>query len=98
MDRRNFLRMLGLGAATVAAPKFIFDMGANLWRQEQAHVFYPTDEDIARLFIKEWQERVAPHYESVSPLWAKIRATHFVSIGNTVTVPIPYEKYIPTRP
>ena len=29
MNRRDFLRMLGIGAATVAAPKFIFDMGKN---------------------------------------------------------------------
>ena len=32
MDRRNFLHMLGLAGVTLAAPKFIFDMGANLYR------------------------------------------------------------------
>lgn len=29
LTRRDFLKMLGIGAATVAAPKFIFDMGKN---------------------------------------------------------------------
>lgn len=32
MDRRSFLQLLGVGAASAAAPKLIFDMGANLWR------------------------------------------------------------------
>lgn len=29
MNRRDFLKMLGIGAATVAAPKFFIDMGKN---------------------------------------------------------------------
>lgn len=34
MDRRAFLQRLGLVAAAAATPKFIFDMGANLYRYE----------------------------------------------------------------
>lgn len=33
MNRREFLRFLGVGAVSAAAPKFIFDMGANLYKQ-----------------------------------------------------------------
>lgn len=34
MNRRDFLKLLGLGAVTVATPKFIFDYGANLYKRE----------------------------------------------------------------
>lgn len=30
MDRRHFLKLLGIGAVTAATPKIIFDMGKNL--------------------------------------------------------------------
>ena len=33
MNRRGFLKLLGIGAATVAAPVY-FDMGRGLWRQQ----------------------------------------------------------------
>lgn len=32
LDRRKFLKMLGIAGLTAAAPKFIFDMGANLYK------------------------------------------------------------------
>lgn len=32
MNRRQFLQALGIGGAAIAAPKLIFDMGANLWK------------------------------------------------------------------
>lgn len=34
MNRRDFLKILGLGTVTVAAPKFIFDLGANLYKRQ----------------------------------------------------------------
>lgn len=54
MNRRQFLEMLGLGAATLAAPKFIFDVGANLWKQEPKLLY--TEQFLNNLFKKEWQE------------------------------------------
>jgi hypothetical protein len=32
MNRRDFLKYLGIGTGVVATPKFIFDMGANLYK------------------------------------------------------------------
>lgn len=57
MDRRNFLRMLGATAVVAAAPKFIFDMGANLYRRESQIV---TPEFVTQ--IRAW----ASH--SISPV------------------------------
>lgn len=34
MNRRDFLKMLGLTPVVVAAPRFIFDMGANLYKPQ----------------------------------------------------------------
>ncbi len=34
MDRRNFLKLLGLGAVSLATSKFIFDYRANLYKLE----------------------------------------------------------------
>lgn len=32
MNRRDFLKALGIGVTVAAAPKFIFDIGANLYK------------------------------------------------------------------
>lgn len=43
MDRREFLQSLGILGAVAATPKFIFDMGANLYKQDKAIIFPPVD-------------------------------------------------------
>lgn len=40
MNRRDFLKMLGVGLPALAAPKFIFDMGANLWRRDPQVLYF----------------------------------------------------------
>lgn len=35
MNRRDFLRVMGLGLVATATPKFIFDVGANLYRRDR---------------------------------------------------------------
>ena len=47
MNRRDFLKLLGISTAGMAAPKLIFDMGKN------SHIYTPIfDDDVARgLFI-----------------------------------------------
>jgi hypothetical protein len=37
MNRRDFLKLLSIGAAFVAAPKLIFDMGKN------SHIYTPKE-------------------------------------------------------
>lgn len=63
MNRRAFLTALGLTTAAAAAPKFIFDMGANLWRLKpieiciydcrhwnvDAHTIYVCTDEIASI-------------------------------------------------
>jgi hypothetical protein len=39
MDRRDFLKLLGLSTAAVVAPKFIFDMGANLHKLKPVPIY-----------------------------------------------------------
>lgn len=45
MLRRDFLKLLGLGAVTVATPKFIFDYGANLYKRESL-IEIPDDDEM----------------------------------------------------
>ena len=35
MNRREFLKLMGITAAGMAAPKLIFDMGANLYKYDK---------------------------------------------------------------
>lgn len=35
MNRRHFLKLLSASAASIAAPKLIFDMGANLYKYDR---------------------------------------------------------------
>ncbi len=35
MNRRHFLKLLSASAASVAAPRLIFDMGANLYKYDR---------------------------------------------------------------
>lgn len=39
MNRRTFLKNLGLAGVAVAAPKFIFDVGKNLYRMPEVRVY-----------------------------------------------------------
>lgn len=40
MNRRDFLKHLGLGGVALATPKFIFDVGANLYKMEINPIVY----------------------------------------------------------
>lgn len=51
MKRREFLEILGIGILAVAKPKFIFDMGAHLYKPDYSFLeettfaprFYPDE-------------------------------------------------------
>lgn len=43
MNRREFLKLLGIGTAATAAPPIIFDMGKNLWRVKSDYEFAADD-------------------------------------------------------
>lgn len=43
MDRRHFLTSLLAAGAVAAAPKFIFDMGANLWKNSDRTLYKSYD-------------------------------------------------------
>jgi hypothetical protein len=50
MNRREFLELLGIGAVSVAAPKFIFDMGKNsriYTPKYEAYKLYKIDDRLA---------------------------------------------------
>lgn len=92
MNRRDFLKLLGLGAVTVATPKFIFDYGANLYTREPIlidpddYIYNLTNSGI--IFKKEYLRLAKNIYNQGHPM---IRALNLnYSIGEAVVVPIKY--------
>jgi len=52
MNRRQFLKLLSIGAASVAAPKFIFDTGANLYKYDRERELQEAAQMIADRFAE----------------------------------------------
>lgn len=51
MNRREFLHLMGIGTVSVAAPKIIFDMGANLYKYDRERAVVETAQLIADKMI-----------------------------------------------
>lgn len=100
MNRRDFLRMLGIGAAAAVAPKFIFDVGANLHRadhgwnelellvQRKAALYKSLDE--CSSIFKEAYGKYAENVYAGSSLLDLALPGSLVSVGKEVVVPISF--------
>ncbi len=55
MNRRHFLLMLGIGAAAASTTVY-FDMGKNLWRQENSLLPFSYMEDLRQCY--RYQDRL----------------------------------------
>lgn len=62
LTRRDFLIKLGLTTVAVAAPKFIFDLGANLYKREADQLVFTP-----RFYLYESAQPYVFYYSNVEP-------------------------------
>ena len=93
MDRRGFLKLFGAGLVTLATPKIIVDMGANLFRRESGIIEYvPVDlnfDDLSCLFKKVYGDMAVNMYCSDNPIMTRIMSRYDLQgLKEGISIPI----------